>query len=70
MPPQSEDDYSSYEEDASNKAKKDKKSMINSPILLCLLTTITCIALWLILPYPLTRLVILMEQTIINGSIA
>jgi hypothetical protein len=25
MPPQSEDDYSSYEEDASNKAKKDKK---------------------------------------------
>jgi hypothetical protein len=66
----SEDDDSSYEEDVSNKAKKDKKSMISHPIMLCLLTTITCLALRLILPYPLVRLLILMEQTTINESIA
>jgi hypothetical protein len=66
----SEDDDSSYEEDASNKAKKDKKSMISHPIMLCLLTTITCLAPRLILSYPLGRLLILMELTIINGSIA
>jgi hypothetical protein len=66
----SEDDDSSYEEDASNKAKKDKKSVISPPIMLYLLTTITCLAPRLILPYPLSRLLILMELTIINGSIA
>jgi hypothetical protein len=66
----SEDDDSSCEEEASNKAKKDKKSVISPPIMLCLLTTITCLVSRLILPYPLARLLILMEQTIINGSIA
>jgi hypothetical protein len=46
------------------------KNAISPPIVLCLLTTITSLALLLILPYPLAKLHILMGQTIINGSIA
>jgi hypothetical protein len=52
------------------KQRKTIKSTISPPIILCLLTTITCLAPWLILSYPLARLLILMEQTIINGSIS
>jgi hypothetical protein len=52
------------------KQRKTRKSMISPPIMLYLLTTITCLAPRLILPYPLARLLILMEQTIINESIA
>jgi hypothetical protein len=65
-----EDDDSSYQEEVSNKGKREKKSMVSPPIMLCLLITITCPSLSLILPYPLARLHILMGQTIINGSIA
>jgi hypothetical protein len=65
-----EDDDSSYQEEVSNKGKREKKSMVSPPIMLCLLITITCPSLSLILPYLLARLHILMGQTIINGSIA
>jgi hypothetical protein len=57
----SEDDDFSYEEDVSNKAKKDKKNVISPPIMLCLLITITCVGLWLTPPCSLAKLLILME---------
>jgi hypothetical protein len=40
------------------------------PIILHLLITITCLALPLILPYPLAKLLVSMDRTITNGSIA
>jgi hypothetical protein len=52
------------------KQRKIRKSTISPPIMLCLLTTIACLAPQLILSYPLERLLILMELTIINESIA
>jgi hypothetical protein len=65
----SEEDYSSFEEDVSKKGKKEEGIMIILVITQCLLITITYLALPLILPYPLVKLSILMELTIINGSI-
>jgi hypothetical protein len=41
----SEDDDSSYEENVSNKEKGTTESTISPPIMLCLLITITCLAL-------------------------
>jgi hypothetical protein len=52
------------------KGRRKGKSSISPLITLCLLTTITCLVLPLILPYPLAKLHILMGLTIINGSIA
>jgi hypothetical protein len=52
----SEDDDSSYEEKVSNKLKREKKRCDKSSVTLCLLFTITCLALSLILLYPLARL--------------
>jgi hypothetical protein len=66
----SEDGDSTFEEEFSNKWRKGRKSTISPPIRLCLSITITCLALPLILPYPLAKLHILMGQTIINESIA
>jgi hypothetical protein len=45
-------------------------STIRFPITLCLLITITCLALPLILPYSLEKLPVLMGRTITNGNIA
>jgi hypothetical protein len=47
-----------------------RKSAINPPIKLCLLITIICLALRRTPLCPLAKLLILMEQTIINESIA
>jgi predicted RNase H-like nuclease (RuvC/YqgF family) len=66
----SEDDDSSFEEEVSNKGKKERKKRDKSSYNAMPLTMITCLALPLILPYPLTKLHILMGLTIINGSIA
>jgi hypothetical protein len=44
--------------------------MISLPITQCLLITIICLALPLILPYSLAKPHILMELIIINGSVA
>jgi hypothetical protein len=51
------------------KERGKRKGVTSPPIMLCLLITITDLALPLILPYPLVRLHILMGQNIINGSI-
>jgi hypothetical protein len=48
---------------------KEGTSMIRLPITLCLLITITCLTLSLILPYPLAKVPISMGQTITNESI-
>jgi hypothetical protein len=47
-----------------------RKGAISHPIMLYLLIIITCLALWLTLLCLLAKLLTLMEQTIINGSIA
>jgi hypothetical protein len=52
------------------KERRKGKITISPLITLCLLTMITCLALPLILSYPLAKLHILMGLTIINGSIA
>jgi hypothetical protein len=51
------------------KQRGTRKSVTSHPIMLCLLITITCLSLRLTSPCPLVKLHILMEQTIINGSI-
>jgi hypothetical protein len=66
----SEDDDSSFKEEVSNKGKKERKKHDKSSYKAMSLTVITCLALSLILPYPLAKLHILMGLTIINGSIA
>jgi hypothetical protein len=66
----SDDDDCSYEEEASNKAKRDKKKCDKSSNNTMCLVTITYLALWLTPLCPLVKLLILMEQTIINESIA
>jgi hypothetical protein len=50
--------------------RKEEEITISLPTTHCLLITIICLALPLILPYPLAKLPILMELVIINGSIA
>jgi hypothetical protein len=68
--------YSSSSEDGDSdkevikKGRKEGTSTIRLPITLCLLITITCLALPLILPYPFAKLPVLMGRTITNGSIA
>jgi hypothetical protein len=52
------------------KGRKEEEIMISLPITQCLLITIICLALPLILPYSLAKPHILMELIIINGSIA
>jgi hypothetical protein len=54
----------------SPKREKGKEIVISLPTTQCLLITIICLALPLILLYLLTRLLILMELVITNGSIA
>jgi hypothetical protein len=49
--------------------RKEEEIMIRLPTTKCLLITIICPALPLILTYPLAQLPILMELIIINGSI-
>jgi hypothetical protein len=66
----SEDDDSSFEEEVSNKGRRKRKNTISPLIMLCLVTIIACLALLLILLYPLAKLHILMGLTIINGIIA
>jgi hypothetical protein len=65
----SEEEDSSFEEDISKK-RKEEEIAISLPTTQCLLITIICLALPLILPYPLANLPILMELIITNGSIA
>jgi hypothetical protein len=65
----SEEEDFSFEEDVSQKGKEEK-IMISLPTSQYLLITIICLALPLILPYPLAKLPILMELVITNGSIA
>jgi hypothetical protein len=50
--------------------RKEEEIMISLPTAQCLLITIICLALLLILPYPLAKLPILIELVIINGSTA
>jgi hypothetical protein len=50
--------------------RKKEEIVISLPAIQCLLITIICLALPLILPYPLAKLPILMELVITNGSIA
>jgi hypothetical protein len=52
------------------RGRKDEEIMISLPITQCLSIIIICLALTLILPYPLAKLHIWMELIIINGSIA
>jgi hypothetical protein len=68
----SEEEDFSFEEDVSKKERKGKeeKIMISLPTSQYLLITIICLALPLILLYPLAKLPILMELVITNGSIA
>jgi hypothetical protein len=66
----SEEENSSCEEEVSKKGRKEEEIMISLPITQCLLITIICLALPLILPYSLAKPHILMELIIINGSIA
>jgi hypothetical protein len=65
----SEEEDSSFKEDISKK-RKEEEIAISLPTTQCLLITIICLALPLILPYPLANLPILMELVITNGSIA
>jgi predicted RNase H-like nuclease (RuvC/YqgF family) len=66
----SKEENSSCEENVSKKGRKEEEIMISLPIIQCLLITIICQALPLILPYQLAKLHVLMELIIINGSIA
>jgi hypothetical protein len=50
--------------------RNEEEITISLPTTQCLLITIICLALPLILPYPLAKLPILMELVIIDGSIA
>jgi hypothetical protein len=52
------------------KGRKKETIMISLPITQCLLIMIICLALPLILPYPLAKLTTLLELIIINESIA
>jgi hypothetical protein len=65
----SEEEDSSFEEEVFKRGKKEEEIMISLPTTQCLLITIICIALQLILPYLLAKLPILMELVIINRSI-
>jgi hypothetical protein len=49
--------------------RNEEEIMISPPITQCLLITIICLALPLILPYSLAKLSILMKLVITNGSI-
>jgi hypothetical protein len=49
--------------------RKEEEIMISLPTTQCLLITIICLALPLILSYPLVKLPILMELVITNRSI-
>jgi hypothetical protein len=66
----SEEEDSSFEEEVSKKGKKEEEITTSLPTTQCLLITIICLPLPLILSYPLAKLHILMELVIINGSIA
>jgi hypothetical protein len=66
----SEEENSSFEEKSPKRGTKEEEIMISLPITQCLLITILCLALPLILSYPFAKLHILMELIIINGSIA
>jgi uncharacterized protein YqhQ len=65
-----EEEDSSFKEDVSKKGKKERKITISLRATQCLLITIICLALPLILPYLLAKLPILMEVVITNESIA
>jgi hypothetical protein len=64
-----EEDYS-FEEDVSKRKRKEEEIAIRLPTTQCHLIIIIGLALPLILSYPLTKLPILMELVITNGSIA
>jgi hypothetical protein len=66
----SEEENSSLEEKSPKRGTKEEEVTISLRITQCLLITIICLALPLILPYPMAKLHVLMELIIINGSIA
>jgi hypothetical protein len=66
----SEEENTSFEEDASKRKRKEEEIVISLLTTQCILITIICPTLPLILPYSLAKLHIFMELVMTNRSIA